>query len=329
MNSYQKKQTIIELTSYLAHKHYCENDSEAVVALFDDPFSWLGAGEEEYAVGRETVTNIFRQFQGGIPKCNISDEEYDVIEITPEVFLCTGRMWITTDPSTNMYLRVHQRITAAFRWIGDSARCCHIHISNPYMEMSSNEIGFPSQMGQQSYEYLQQCILEQKKQIHEQTAMLKRMSYEDSLTGLYNRNKFDQKADNYNGNGENRLGVACFDLNGLKTINDQMGHLTGDDTLRRTADHLKQFFHKKAYRIGGDEFVVIDEDSSEDDFHTTVLSVHKAMEEDCINVSIGVCWRSSQCNIREQFDIADRRMYEEKMHYYSEHSHDRRKNGRR
>lgn len=46
MNSYQKKQTIIELTSYLAHKHYCENDSEAVVALFDDPFSWLGAGEE-------------------------------------------------------------------------------------------------------------------------------------------------------------------------------------------------------------------------------------------------------------------------------------------
>lgn len=329
MDSYQKKQTVIELTSYILHKHYCENDSGAVTALFDDPFSWFGAGEQEYAVGKEAVTEIFCQFHGMVPKCNISDEEYDVIEITPDVFLCSGRLWITTDPSTNMYLQVHQRITTVFHWVRDTARCSHIHISNPYTEMSSSEIGFPSQMGQQSYDYLQKCILEQERKIQEQTAMLERMSYEDSMTGLYNRNKFDQKADHYDGNQKTRLGVACFDLNGLKAINDRQGHSAGDDLLCRTAGHLKQSFDKKSYRIGGDEFVVIDEDSSEEEFYAAISSTREGMKQDRISISIGSCWRSSQCSIREQFDTADRRMYEEKVRYYSEHGHDRRKNRNR
>lgn len=329
MTSHLKKQTIIELTSFMVHKHYCENDSAAVTALFDDTFSWFGAGEEEYAAGKETVTQIFQQFQGMVPRCNISDEEYHVLEITPDVFLCTGRMWITTDPSTQMYLRVHQRITTVFRRTEATFRCCHVHISNPYSEMTETDVGFPKQMGQQSFEYLQKCIAEQEMKIQEQTAMLERMSYEDSMTGLYNRNKFDQRADEYQGEGKNRLGVACFDLNGLKTVNDAKGHRAGDDILCRTAHHLKHFFYKKAYRIGGDEFAVIDEASSEHDFLTAITSAQNCMEEENISTSVGFCWRSSQCSIWEQFDIADQRMYKEKVKFYSVEKRDRRKKDRR
>ena len=54
----RRKQTAIELTSYLLHKHYCENDVESMIRLFDDRFSWMGAGEQEYAVGREKVIGI-------------------------------------------------------------------------------------------------------------------------------------------------------------------------------------------------------------------------------------------------------------------------------
>lgn len=69
------------LTSHLMHKHYCENDVEGILAWFDDRFLWFGAGEEEYAAGTETVKAIFRQFAGKVPKCNISDEQYDAISI--------------------------------------------------------------------------------------------------------------------------------------------------------------------------------------------------------------------------------------------------------
>ena len=46
------------------HKHYCENDVEAIIALFDDKLSWIGAGENEYDVGTKKVSGIFRQFAG-------------------------------------------------------------------------------------------------------------------------------------------------------------------------------------------------------------------------------------------------------------------------
>lgn len=111
----ERKHAAIELTRHLVRKHYCENDTEALIALFDEPMAWFGAGEDEYATGRDTISAIFREFAGKVPKCNLSGEEYSAMELGPDVYLCTGRMWITTDPATNIYLQVHQRITTIFR----------------------------------------------------------------------------------------------------------------------------------------------------------------------------------------------------------------------
>lgn len=179
-----EEKKVIELISFMVHKHYCANDIEAVIEYLDEDIVWIGAGDHEYAVGKEVI-DIFRKFAGQIPKCNISEEEYHVLTITPEVYLCSGRMWIVTDSSTQIGLRVHQRIAAIFRNIEGKLRCCHIHVSNPYDEMVEDDIGFPVKMAQQSYQYLQERVAEQKKKIAEQTQELKRLSYEDSLTGLY------------------------------------------------------------------------------------------------------------------------------------------------
>ena len=140
----RKIQAVKEATSFLFHKHYCENDVEAIIKLFDDKMSWFGAGENEYATGTDNISGIFRQFAGMVPKCNIWNEEYHVIDISPDVFICSGRAWIATDPSTGIYLRAHQRITAVFRWADDAPRCCHIHISDPYSEMTQEDVGFPT-----------------------------------------------------------------------------------------------------------------------------------------------------------------------------------------
>lgn len=320
-----RKTKVIELTSYMIHKHYSENDSEAVVRLFDDRMSWLGAGENEYAVGTENVAGIFRKFKGLIPKCNILDEEYDIISLSPDIYVCTGRIWIATDPSTNMYLRVHQRITIIFRWVEGQPRCCHIHISNPYAEMTETEIGFPTKISKFSYEYMQECIEEQKKKIDAQTELLRRISYEDPLTGLFNRYKFNQKISEFEDEVPAQLGVAYFDLNGLKEVNDKLGHSAGDDLIRRTAGHISRFFSGKAYRIGGDEFVVIDEVPDEKTFRSIITSICQNMEQDNISISVGVSWRQAGCKIMEQVEEADERMRLEKMQYYSSQGHNRRK----
>ena len=320
-----KIQAVKELTSFLFHKHYCENDVEAIIELFDDELSWIGAGENEFDVGTEKISGIFRQFAGMVPKCNIWNEEYSVIDISPDVYICTGRAWIATDPSTGIYLRVHQRITAAFRWVDGKPRCCHIHISNPYSEMTEEDVGFPTQVGQYTYEYLQQCIDEYKRKIKEQTEILKRLSFEDSLTGLFNRNKFNHTMQSLEMESFSQLGVATIDLNGLKKVNDQMGHSAGDSLIRRTAEHIAHVFPGKAYRIGGDEFLVIDTELGEGAFRKNVSDMQEKMAQDGISVSLGISWRCSRCSIKEQFDEADRLMYRAKAEFYSSYDNDRRR----
>lgn len=317
-----REQEIITLTRFMMHKHYCENDVEAVIAQMTDDIVWLGAGENEFAIG-DDVISIFRQFGGLVPKCNLSDDEYHVVQIGRESYLCSGRVWIATDPSTKISLKVHQRVTLVFRLIEGRLRCCHIHISNPYEDMCG-DMGFPIKMARHTYEYLQEQVRAQKKQIAAQTALLQRMSFEDTLTGCYNRNKFNLMMDAEPCKQGGRLGIAYFDLNGLKAVNDHLGHSAGDELLRRTAQEIQQVFPKKVYRIGGDEFVVIDDELEEEAFRSAVQTAQAGLKAHHISCSAGMSWRHQGCSIKEQFDEADQMMYQQKRSFHSIRENDRR-----
>lgn len=311
-NTYSEKeirQMLIEKVSQMVHKHYCENDSEFVIEQFDDDVIWVGAGEHESAQGLETIAGIFREFEGKIPKCDIYDEIYDVQKISPKAYLCSAKMWIATKPETGMSMRVHQRMTFVFRWKDDGPKCCHLHISNPYDDMSEGDIGFPFKIANQSYQYLQE-------QIEEQTEILKRLSYEDLLTGVYNRNKFIEDIKDAYLADIPHIGIAYFDLNGLKLINDLYGHNAGDELICNVASHLWQAFEKKVYRTGGDEFVVVDTELDEVSFRQEIYKAEESMKNDGISFSTGISWRSTDCNIEEQFKEADSLMYQEKRSYY-------------
>ena len=179
-----------------------------------------------------------------------------------------------------------------------------------------------------TYEYLHKCIDEHKSKIEEQTRLLEKLSFEDSLTGLFNRNKFNLDTQSLEKNPPSQLGVATIDLNGLKQVNDRKGHRTGDDLICRTANHIACSFTEKCYRIGGDEFVVIDTELEEDAFRKAITAVKKNMNQDGISVSVGISWRESDCNFEEQFDEADKQMYQAKAAFYSSLDTDRRRNGR-
>jgi diguanylate cyclase (GGDEF)-like protein len=90
----------------------------------------------------------------------------------------------------------------------------------------------------------------------------KRLATRDMLTGVYNRNYFNEtivrdieRAKRY---GE-RLSFILIDVNGFKRINDTYGHLHGDGVLRACAEILKSSIRKADFlcRYGGDEFVIV------------------------------------------------------------------------
>ena len=319
-----KQQKIAELTRLFLHKHFCENDTELLLSHLDDAFSWFGAGEHEYAVDPATVIRTFRAFAGRVPRCEIGEEHYDVIRPMPDLFICTGMLWVATVPDSGICLRVHQRITTVFRWTAQGPRCCHLHLSNPYSEMDVSDSGFPEKMAEESRRYLREQIELQKRQIAEQHDVIAQMYVEDLSTGLYNRNRYNQVCDSLSGKDCGSLGIAYFDLNGLKKINDLQGHQAGDALIRRTAECLLQAFGKKSYRIGGDEFIVIDRESGREAFHACVRDALRAMEESHISISCGISWRAEQGNIDEQINEADKKMYLAKRDFYACKDHDRR-----
>lgn len=101
-----------------------------------------------------------------------------------------------------------------------------------------------------------QLELEEK---HKTEAILKYSSEHDALTGLHNRAYFETAVLSLKKSGAAGVGIICCDLDGLKLINDTLGHATGDEMLRRTAAILRQLGSQNAVmaRVGGDEFVVL------------------------------------------------------------------------
>ncbi|MBO3445053.1 HD domain-containing phosphohydrolase [Clostridium sp. CCUG 7971] len=88
---------------------------------------------------------------------------------------------------------------------------------------------------------------------------LRYLSYTDVLTGLYNRAYFDEKIEELIKNGQFPIGIMIGDVNGLKIINDTIGHLEGDELLKEISKKLKEVFDEKGFifRWGGDEFVIL------------------------------------------------------------------------
>lgn len=124
-----------------------------------------------------------------------------------------------------------------------------------------------------------------------------------------------------------------LDLNGLKQANDSLGHSAGDELICVAANCMKFAFasYGKIYRIGGDEFVVLIQESVSNidsilqAFDTTIHDWH-GKYSNSISVSYGVVKSSEQDfdSIHSVSKLADERMYKSKSEYYNISGNDRR-----
>lgn len=154
----------------------------------------------------------------------------------------------------------------------------------------------------------------------------------DELTKCYNRRAYDSDMENLDLNTE--WIYISLDLNGLKKANDTLGHSAGDELICAASNCMKFAFasYGKIYRIGGDEFVVLIQESvSNIDsilqvFDTTIHDWH-GKYSNSISVSYGVVKSSEQDfdSIHSVSKLADERMYKSKSEYYNMSGNDRRR----
>lgn len=155
---------VIQLASRLMHLHYCENDVESVIETFAPEMSWFGAGEDQYKDNYAATVDFFRQFRGAIPKCKISDEQYQATAVAEGCWVCSGTLWVSTDENSGRLLRAHQRVTFVFTEREGRLKCAHIHCSNPYEELVEGEL-FPDKVAKETHQYLEQRLREMEAEL--------------------------------------------------------------------------------------------------------------------------------------------------------------------
>ncbi len=125
-------------------------------------------------------------------------------------------------------------------------------------------------------------------------AKLNKLSYYDTLTGLKNRQSYNDAIRLLNKKHIKSLGIIYIDIKGLAIINDSKGIIFGDNVLVRLANILSDIFGEDVYRVGGDEFVVFSENSKEDDFEEKVGTIKDVLRlEKDFNTTIGFTWNQN------------------------------------
>jgi diguanylate cyclase (GGDEF)-like protein/PAS domain S-box-containing protein len=169
-------------------------------------------------------------------------------------------------------------------------------------------------------EALHLAIAEQKRQ----AAMIERMSLTDELTGLYNRRGFMTLAEQHARvalRGQRPFAIMFADLDGLKTINDEMGHESGDRALRRTAAVLEASVRDADIvgRLGGDEFVILLDNATPTAVDLVSARIQQELSDDrasdlrgqSLSISIGTAFhtREQPRSVADLLVEADQQMY--------------------
>ncbi len=156
----------------------------------------------------------------------------------------------------------------------------------------------------------------------------------DVLTSARSRFAYLEVLKEYEKTLPQNLAVFMVDVNGLKAVNDSLGHEAGDELLCGAADCLQATIGKAGslYRIGGDEFVVFAFLNRE-----KIRAVLEDLEKmtslwvgrKCSSLSLSVGFALTQDHpgiaVEQLVKLADEGMYEQKRKYYQELGRDRRK----
>lgn len=122
---------------------------------------------------------------------------------------------------------------------------------------------------------------------------LKYLSYTDILTKVYNRTCFEEKAKKIFKEENLPMGIIMGDTNGLKIVNDTLGHEEGDELLKLTTKVLKDVCkgNELIFRIGGDEFAIIIPKAKENECETLIKNIIDSCnnyKHDLIKISIAL-----------------------------------------
>jgi diguanylate cyclase (GGDEF)-like protein/PAS domain S-box-containing protein len=158
---------------------------------------------------------------------------------------------------------------------------------------------------------------------HDADRQIRNLSFHDQLTGLYNRRYFEHELERLNCSREHPIAVISADLDGLKLINDTIGHSEGDRYLQAGAEVLKSALRASDIlaRVGGDEFALLLPRTDKVAAEMLVNRIRRQLEQYNLkqkslplSISLGLAVsESADYPLEEIYRMADNNMYTDKL----------------
>lgn len=169
------------------------------------------------------------------------------------------------------------------------------------------------------YEFVNMSNMSKKSKYAE---IMEKMAYTDALTGLYNREAYNKTIDSAQDEKTNYT-MVMLDMNHLKMVNDKLGHIMGDEYIRKLAECIQTSFKDaKSFRMGGDEFLIMSSRSASDSvFQEELATLNRKIEEYNkeknqkipLSVAAGYAeYSPAMDNLEEAIRLADKNMYNQK-----------------
>ena len=169
--------------------------------------------------------------------------------------------------------------------------------------------------GRRTAMYLQQDVEDDVREHN----LLRDRSEHDAMTDLFNRAKLeDMKKNEYS--RMDSCGVLFLDINNLKKVNDTQGHKAGDELIQLLAESVRSVTnrHVLAYRLGGDEVLVVAENCSQEEFEriqemwrVRLNSLNENAATPCF-AAMGRAWADGRPALEDLTAAADADMYARK-----------------
>jgi diguanylate cyclase (GGDEF)-like protein len=156
---------------------------------------------------------------------------------------------------------------------------------------------------------------------------LRYLGTHDVMTSLYNRAYYEEEMKRLSGGRQYPVSIIIADMDGLKDVNDSLGHQAGDSLIRRAAEVLKAGFRQEDViaRIGGDEFAIIMPvtetpvaEEAMERVQTLIGLNNKFYGNPILSISLGVSTGEKGSDIEQIMRAADDNMYREKRAHHQQ-----------
>lgn len=201
----------------------------------------------------------------------------------------------TTSDCYSVFLQISEDITAILAVAGVHRGGCTLDLMRMFLPYIPQAIALQKMQKQQEY-----------------------LSYHDDLTGLLNRNSLVDYLSNIRTEELKSLGALSVDINGLKNFNQEFGREYGDEVVVRVGEVLQEFFHSgDVYRLTGDEYLVLADNISYEDFTKQIYAAHTKLDNISLGlVSMGYAWEKVDIDMDKLVNNAEVMMRDEKKKYY-------------